>query len=745
MAGPEEGATAVLLTAFVSALVSLLAYTTVCAEQHACLKDGTCYATSNSSFSCAFRTSVTPSGWRMLNTSDQRASLVAMARGVCAPGLRQNVDPFTGDVDCVRRRNYPDALNFEIAVDGAARDAGADTSDPELPEHRRWCGRWMDARLIDLGQEKWAFFDEADVAWDVEDVILAKGNGRLGNSDLAKFRAACRAMVASNAQGPAGKLAYDHLSVLSAPGVDNSIDAALASLGALASHACDAPAALGLDYGSSGRGFAVRVGAGVEVPAAALREVLYAVGATRGERDAAAAFAEEMASIPHAEAAAIVVEKSVALALHLGAVAGTWMAPVLADATSAGQEHSMRYAESNVPLTRFIRAFTQSPADAGGGSGNAHAYVRGLAAYCAYASGAVVNRGEFGAMPSASSAALGIRAERRQAASVGRLRTDPEARVRAHVGSAELYAAATVTWSQLAAAPLAEAARPSARSVCLRASRVVFPDAFDALAYNALVTPALYDRLAAAVPDLRAAAEQAIATPPMAALYTDDDARNRAASVLKGTRVRIAGAPRGSWAGASRDFARPELTSEDGAMLIMLKQARAVYLDRLQRVVRGDGLCEHPPLFDALERNAYMLMYQDDACTVLMPGMLVPPFADERYSKESLYARIGFVIAHELMHATAVNKDQWDERYVQTLLRDYRGEHYTEAIADVGAMAALERAAVASNRALCAHVSQLFCARTGWLDGGAMSVSGTHPSGNMRGDAACAFLKEHFS
>ena len=178
---------------------------------------------------------------------------------------------------------------------------------------------------------------------------------------------------------------------------------------------------------------------------------------------------------------------------------------------------------------------------------------------------------------------------------------------------------------------------------------------------------------------------------------------------------------------------------------MMLKQARAVYMDRIQRVVRGDSLCEHPPLFDALERNAYMLMYQDDACAVLMPGILVPPFADERYSKESLYARIGFVIAHEFMHATAVNKNQWDMRSVQALLRDYRGDHYVEAIADVGAMAALKRASVANNHILCAHVSQLFCARTGWLDGGATAVSGTHPSGNARGDAACKFLEEHFS
>ena len=127
MAAPEEGLAAVLLTAIVSAF-SRLAYTNVCAEQHACLKAGTCFAASNSSFSCAFRTSITPAGWRMLNASDQQAALASMTRGVCMPGLQQNVDPVTGVMDRRRRRNYPDALNMDIAVDGAARTESADTS-----------------------------------------------------------------------------------------------------------------------------------------------------------------------------------------------------------------------------------------------------------------------------------------------------------------------------------------------------------------------------------------------------------------------------------------------------------------------------------------------------------------------------------------------------------------------------------------------------------------------------------------
>jgi len=743
MGGPEEGAVAVVLAVLASAFVALLGYVTVCAEQHACIEAGTCYAASNSSYRCAFKTSITPAGWRMLNATDQEASLQAMTRGVCAPGLRQSVDPFSGDLQCIRKRSYPAALNLEIAAAGASLDADADATDPHASDHRRWCGRWIDARRIDLGQEKWAFYDEQDVAWDVDDVILAKGSARLGGSDVAKFRAACRSMVASDAAGPAGKIAFDHLIALSAP-TDATFEAALASLGVLASHSCDAPLTLGLDFGTDGRGFAVSVGAGVEVSGAALREVLYAVGAERAERDAAAAFADEMASVPLVQAVARPIALSEAQTAHLGALATTWVAPLVSGAALSANPHSMRYDATNAPLARFAQTFDEAAA-AGGGATNARAYLRGLAAYCAYASGSVVSGGAMGALGTHTArAATSIRAQRPEAAALGRLRSPVDERMRRPVARADVYAATSVTWSQLGAVDLATATRGRARSTCLRAARVAFPDAFDALAFNALVTPRLYGALGEAVPVLRAAAKEALEAPPMAAFYTSDAARTRAIGVLDGAKVRIAGAPRNSWAGATREFVRPELTSDDGALLMLLKQARAVYLDRVHRVVRGDGLCEHPPLYDGLERNAYMLLWDDVGCVVFLPGLLVPPFADERFDTPSLYGRVGFVIAHELMHATAINKDDWNATHVDYVLRDYRGEHFTEAIADVGAVAALERTTVLSNRALCAHVSQLFCARVGWIDAGSTAVSGTHPSGNARGDNACAFLREHF-
>lgn len=722
----EEGVLAVVLAGVAALFAALLTYASVCSERHACLAAGTCYAMVNSSLSCGFKTSITPAGWRMLNATEQAASLQSMARGLCAPGLRQSVDPLDGSLQCVRKRSYPDALLEEIGSPNASSD------------HRRWCGDWIDARQIALGEEKWAFFDEIDVADDVEDVVLAKGSGRLAVSDVTKFRAACRSMVAANAAGPAGQLAYEHLDALvgTAMPLDSSLDFALGAAGLLAGHYCDAPAALGLDWGAGGRSFAVRVSPGTEVGADALAEALYAVGAPRATRAAAAAYAEAMASIPAATADP--VAQGTAQTVVAGSYAGTWLEASVAGAASS---YSLKWDATNVPLARFVGAFAHPAADGGGGA-NAHAYLRGLAAYCAFAARSVV-ADEVGNLPRARAQSLATRQARPAAAALGRLRTDPADRFVGPRNGSDVHAATTITWTSLAASSLVTATRRNARSVCLTAARAAFPDAFDRMAFDALVTPRMHARVEAMVPVVRAAAAEALTTPPMDVVYPTPALLAQARALLESAHVRVAGAPRGTFGGVGDDFVRPEIGSSDGALLILLKQARAVHLDRIRRALRQEPLCQHPPLFDALERNAYMLLWNGEACVMLLPALMVPPFADERYSDASLYSRLGFVIAHEFMHVTAANVNRWDPAATSALLHRYEHDKHVEAIADVGAVAAVARLDLTSEEELCGHVSQLWCARKGWIDGGAAGSSTSHPDGNARGDAACAFLRDH--
>ena len=89
----QEGILAVVLSLIVALFGSLLTYVSVCAEQHACTSAGTCYATRNSSsWSCTFKTSITPAGWQMLNVTEQSTSLQSMTRGCVrsgAPAIHQ--------------------------------------------------------------------------------------------------------------------------------------------------------------------------------------------------------------------------------------------------------------------------------------------------------------------------------------------------------------------------------------------------------------------------------------------------------------------------------------------------------------------------------------------------------------------------------------------------------------------------------------------------------------------------------
>lgn len=709
----EEGVLAVVLAVAVALFAALLAWATVCAEQHACLKAGTCYALSNSSFSCAFKTSITPAGWRMLDFSSQSDSLQAMNRGVCAPGLRQSIDPFSGDLECVRKRSYPNALLAEIG------DVDA-TSD-----HRRWCGDWIDAGDVATGQLKWAFFDEEDVEEDVEDVLLAKGSGRLGISDLGKFRTACRSMISSNSQGAAGKLEYDHLEA--GIGTIGSYTDALRRVGYLSSYFCDGPAISGLAY-TSIDGFLVNVSIGVELSGNALDEALYGVSAPAATRTAAKAYAKGMAEQPTASLPTITAD--VAHQVVLGSHLGTWVDGY------ATASYKVGYDVYNRPLAAFLQTYNNASV---GGPHNARAYLQGVAAYCSYATRSVIT-GEFGSIGGqVRTQAETIARARPRAAALGRLKASPDERL-AHVHGDELLSASGTTWSALSKSSIVGATRGHARATCLRAARVTFPDAFDHIIFETLVTERLYDRLETMSAEIKTVVHDTISDALIGDIFADSIGKSVALNNLQRTKLRIAGAPTGTWAGVTQTFSRPTLTSTDGALLIMLKQARAVYLDRLLKAMRSDSVCEHPPLYDALSRNAYLLVADTFSCAMILPGLLVPPIADERYDDPSIFSRVGYVIAHEFAHVTAFT-NTWNQSYADELLKDYDPGTQVEAIADVAGVTAILRLGKVSRDDLCGHVSQMWCSRIGWLDGGGPPTG--HPRGNVRGDYACQFLRRH--
>ena len=710
---PEESFWPVMISLLVAGFGALLAWQTVCAEQHVCVEHGTCFPVRNESYSCAFRTSITPSASRMLNFTSQDQALQSLQRGVCAPGLRQAIDAY-GHLHCVRRRNYPDAM---------ATEAEARSFDPGMPDHERHCKNWIDAKSIATGEEKFAFFDEGEVEQDVEDLLLAGGSGRLAISDVTKFRAACRSMVVSGASGAAATIAYDHL-VKGLKAFDlTQVPEIFSAIGFLGSHFCDAPATVGLVYDE--KSFAVKVGVGTTPSAAAIAEALYAVGADRSTRSRASAFAE---LVNDDDTAAPAVNDAETHKVVEGSYKNGWIADQVTS--------SLRifYEPVNPPLARFLSAAQAQLADA-------KVYVHGLAAYCAV-SGASTVTGEFGGMRSVEVSVQTISDLRPVPSALGRLKGNVIDIDRfAEIKPEHFFNASSTTWSALAAqgTPITSATRPSARAVCLRAARVAFPDTFDHVAFQTLVTPTLYGRLQTMTEQIKDAALATMQDALIGSLYATSSGRATALSQLQDTPLRIAGAPRTTWAGVDAAFVRPELTSDDGAILILMKQARAVYFDRFSRAVHQPSVCQHPPLFDAMTRNAYLLLSTGFSCAMLLPGLLVPPFADERYDDASLYSRVGYVVAHEMMHVTAFSS-RWDPAYAEYLLWRYQPQTHVEAIADAGALATLMKVGKTSNATLCAHISQLWCARVGTQ----VRVASSHPLSNERGDYACAFLRDHF-
>jgi len=171
-------------------------------------------------------------------------------------------------------------------------------------------------------------------------------------------------------------------------------------------------------------------------------------------------------------------------------------------------------------------------------------------------------------------------------------------------------------------------------------------------------------------------------------------------------------------------------------MLMAVKQAKAIFTDRTNILFADENVCTGPPIYPAMEANAYI--YPGGDCTHVMLGVLRKPFADERYDNASLASRAGWVIAHELAHNSLVST--WNDAPVSSLLSRYTSNLYSEAIADVIGALAVIHAGYATATQVCHHVSQIWCARVPM--GYTPNPSASHPGANQRGDLLCDTLSD---
>lgn len=693
----QESVSAVVVALCVAAFTSILSYSLSCNAQFECLRTKTCHSFDDST--CSFSNIVTPAGYKLFNISSDVNALSELTRGVCSAGERQMLDQSSRLV-CVRSPAFPNAFNADAA------DVDADL------DHERACGRWISSSSS-LKSESFSFYDEQTIAADVTKELKNEFNPFVIRDDTDRFRAACETMILNNAVSLCALKTYDFMKQEL-----ESMESILNSAGRLASYYCDGPIMIGSSVGSDANFYAT-LSDGALLTSEAASEAMYAVGETLELREKARAFIAEMESMPASLASN--PTSSQLQELLVGSVKGSW----LDDAIAVGPPNILmdRTLDSG---QRFLYATQETDVE------HAKSYLLAVAAQCTFSARSVAT-GEFGSSISVKEETHRIKTRRRtRAAGLGRL--DPELERFDSVNASMAFESTIISWSALAITEDSLMSASDASETCWHAATMAFPDAFDAkvlekvTSYNFMNT-----KLTPLISHLKEAVAITLQNGKISTLIADPVERATLAQNARSVNFKVAGARRDTEFGRSNEFERPKFNSDDGALLMLLKQARAIYLDRIALSLEKQQICNLPPLYPALSRNAYLL--QVAPCATILPALLLPPIASDLYDEKSMYGRIGFIIAHEVAHVGS-KIDLWDETDRNRLLVNYtlRSTH-EEAAADLTAAEAIIATGKLSTEELCSHVSQLWCGR------GRKWVSDTHPTFNERGNRICAFLR----
>ena len=706
---PQRGSWESLVIVGVALAVGAAGFGWSCWVRSWCVDAGTCAApttTGGGLGACSFAT-VVPLVSDLLYHNRSAGSLAALTRGVCGVGERLHLSAITAASTCMLLRPYPDALDAELMDAGGATD------------HEKACGAWLSSGVtvqpaLMQSAEYLAFADGGERAAAVRNVEAEMHNGaRLATSNLGKFRAACqRAVLGGTAAIRAsGQLAYQHLVSEAAIDAAHDLNSTLAAVGVLVGHYCDGPLLFGWELKAGG--YVTSVRSGVPFERYALADALHVVNAPRATQSAA-------------EAANA----------HVNAHAYDSPSATRAQLLTVLRGATQRDDDANADLTPY--AYTPEldglihlvQTDATDAVAQARAYLHGVAALCAFSLEALVETVGYTATGAARAWIDASNAHRPAAEALGALRAPPGHAPLFEVDADAATNASVVTLSQLVGEPAGDAA-----SACLAFTRRMFPDEIDAIHHELVVSPTLYDRMEAIVAEMRAGVAGVLRHyAPIRAALVDPDA---IAADVEAVRIRVPGAPRGTWAGSARALPSASFDSADGVFVMAAKQARTVFLDRQGSLVYdATSACEGPSAYGALTQNAYI--FPQLRCSYYLLGMSWRPYADEAYDNASLAGRLGYIIAHEMAH-TALNTPY--QPYAEALLVHYPySSTKDEAFADVLGALGVVRSGLLDSAAACLHISQSWCARvpTGYYGDRGQS----HPQANTRGDSLCATLRD---
>jgi hypothetical protein len=595
---------------------------------------------------------------------------------------------------------YPDALNTEIMDPSATVD------------HTRACGAWLGSGTsVQMSMtQKAAYLSSAERAERRAEIDKAtSASVSSTTTNIGKLWNACHRAVlgGGSALRASAELAYRY--IVRESGVDGILDEAsmLAATGMLVSYYCDGPVKFGMIYNYYGVNAAVR--AGVSFKEHELAHALHIVGESTE--------LQQQSELGNA---------------HVNAFA--WNSPQITKQQledifvgGTGRRGGVDRAGLQLGITPEMNGLLHLTNSS---LVNAKAYLKGVAAQCSLSlerliSSTVKFPGDFY-----------VRRHRDEprAAGLGRLhrsKHDDEPLAEGDIN--DLSNASFITLGQLTGYP-----STNPRTACLELVRMLMPDRADALSFDAVIPQILYERMHSTVEVVRSAVRDVLLhdTRIRGVVAYPDEVAEKATSC----KIRIPGAPRGSWAGSPIALPDPEpFTSSDGVFVMAAKAARGLWLAR-QRDFAYDftTACDAPYGYTALIENAFI--FPTRGCSFYYLGMSDRPWADRLYTDESLFSRFGAIIAHEMAHLTL--NYQLPVKELKTFLTHYpgRASTYPEAIADVIAALAILRTNMTTPRRFCLHWSQSWCARTPL--GYESAPESTHPKANVRGDALCETLRD---
>ena len=663
-----------------------------CVVRSQCVEAGTCVAPPGLRewpLQCSFTTVVSLVADLQYHNGASVSRMQSLARGACGVGERLQLSPVDDTKICVLVRPYPDALNRELMNPSAATD------------HQRACGEWIHGRggvqgHLDTSVD---YLSSTDSDQRIRAIRHAEqrqyDSASTATTNLGKFRATCESALLGGAAAvrASGQLAYTYLVQAAAIDAVSDSSTALTALGVLGGHYCDTPVLFGLDMQRAG--YSTTLVRGVSYSSQALADALELV--QEGDQVQGDAFAANEWVNKYAPTARMATREECMVVLR----GATERARGAVEDAAA----DLRLWDYTPHLDGFVHLLSQNTSVLANPWSLARAYLKGVAGLCAFSLESLVDRVGHTARGDGLGTGEWLRATnagRASAEALGALKAPVTHEPLLEIDDSAVQNASTITLSQLISEPADDIA-----SACLSFTRKMFPDDIDAIHFGLTVTPHLYDRMRTMVETVR----EALANVLGSNRAIRDSIMNPDAMVhdVRNVRVRIPGAPRGTWAGATRDMPRSVLDSADGLFVMAAKQARAVYLDRHAKLAYdATDPCEGPSYWAALTPNAYI--WPSMLCSYYLLGMSVRPWADDGYDDTSLAARFGWVIAHELSHT---NRNTPYKPYVDTLLVRYphvstRNEAFADTLASLGV---LETGLVSDREALCQHVSQLWCAR----------------------------------